>query len=172
MLRNHRSRIVASACRRTPRCLQLEDLESRRMLSASGFQTNYVAIPAASSGISGYTPAQIRAAYGFNNVAFNSIAGDGRGQTIAIIDAYNDPNIASDLATFDQAMGTAAPPSLKVVNQNGGTALPSTDPNGTAGWGVRSSGDRRIRPWERRSADSERGRSHGSVEQMASFRWV
>jgi subtilase family serine protease len=132
MLRNHRSRIVASACRRTPRCLQLEDLESRRMLSASGFQTNYVAIPAASSGISGYTPAQIRAAYGFNNVAFNSIAGDGRGQTIAIIDAYNDPNIASDLATFDQAMGTAAPPSLKVVNQNGGTALPSTDPS--QGW--------------------------------------
>ena len=46
------------------------------------------------------------------------------------------------------------------------------DANGTAGWGVRSSGDRRIRPWERRSADSERGRSHGSVEQMASFRWV
>jgi hypothetical protein len=49
---------------------------------------------------------------------------------------------------------------------------PTQATNGTVGWGLRSSGDRRIRLWERRSADSERGRSHGSVEQMASFRWV
>ena len=40
--------------------------------------------------------------------------------------------------------------------------------NGTAGWGVRSSGDRRIRPRERSSADNERRRSHGSVEQRPS----
>ena len=47
---------------------------------------------------SGYTPAQIQQAYGFNQVSNN-----GSGETIAIVDAYNDPNIQSDLATFDSA---------------------------------------------------------------------
>ena len=39
----------------------------------------------------GYTPAQIRAAYGINNVVFGTVTGDGTGQTIAIVDAYDDP---------------------------------------------------------------------------------
>lgn len=34
-----------------------------------------------------YTPAQIRSAYGINNLSW-----DGTGQTIAIVDAYNDPD--------------------------------------------------------------------------------
>ncbi len=80
----------------------------------------------------GYTAAQIRAAYGFSNVSFGSTAADGRGQTIAIIDAYNDPNITSDLAAFDSGMGLAAPPSFRVVNESGGASLPGTDPS--QGW--------------------------------------
>lgn len=89
-------------------------------------------VPLAGSTISGYTPAQIRAAYGFSNVSFGSTAADGRGQTIAIIDAYNDPNITSDLAAFDSALGISAPPSFKIVNESGGSALPGTDPQ--QGW--------------------------------------
>ncbi len=58
--------------------------------------------------------------------------GDGTGQTIAIIDAYNQPNITADLQTFDSMYGLAAPPSFKVVNQTGGTTLPTTD----QGWGL------------------------------------
>ena len=38
-------------------------------------------------------------AYGFNS-ASNA---NGAGQTIAVVVAYHDPNLASDLATFDQA---------------------------------------------------------------------
>jgi hypothetical protein len=47
-----------------------------------------------------YTPTQIKQAYGFNLVA-----NKGAGQTIYIIDAYNDPNIAKDLQTFDTTFG-------------------------------------------------------------------
>jgi subtilase family serine protease len=110
----------------------VESLEPRQLLSASRFTPDHFAIPHAGSTISGYTPAQIRAAYGFSNVTFGSTPADGRGQTIAIIDAYNDPNIASDLAAFDSALGIAAPPSFRVVNENGGTSLPGTDPS--QGW--------------------------------------
>jgi subtilase family serine protease len=45
--------------------------------------------------ISAYTPSMIRHAYGFD-----MIANQGAGQTIAVIDAYDDANIEGDLATF------------------------------------------------------------------------
>src|SRR5437763_12747115 len=48
-----------------------------------------------------FTPAQIQQAYGFNAIAFGISPGDGAGQTIAIIDAYDDPNIQADLNAFD-----------------------------------------------------------------------
>lgn len=48
----------------------------------------------------GYTPAQIRHAYGFDQ-----LPQDGAGQTIAIVDAYDDPNIVSDLNTFSTQFG-------------------------------------------------------------------
>jgi subtilase family serine protease len=82
---------------------------------------------ASSSGPTGLTPAQVKAAYGFSSVKFGSVVGNGAGQTIAIVDAYNDPNIKSDLGKFDQTFGLAAPPRFKIVNQNGGTTLPQSD---------------------------------------------
>ena len=71
---------------------------------------------------------------------FGSVAGDGTGQTIAIVDAYNQPSIASDLASFDSYYGLPAPPSFTVVNQNGATSpLP---PNaGSSNWGIEISLD-------------------------------
>ncbi len=88
----------------------------------------------------GYTPQQIRAAYGIEDIQFGSIAGDGSGQTIAIVDAYDDPGFVdstspsfstSDLAEFDQAFGLPDPPSFEKVNEFGGTTnLPGTDPAG------------------------------------------
>lgn len=58
----------------------------------------------------GLTPAQVRHAYGFDQVRFmlptgTQVAGTGWTTTIAIVDAYDDPNIVQDLATFDQAFG-------------------------------------------------------------------
>jgi subtilase family serine protease len=71
-----------------------------------------------------FDPAQIKQAYGFNDITFTTstgqtIVGNGAGQTIAIVDAYDDPNISSDLATFDRTMGIAAPPSFTVMKQSG-----------------------------------------------------
>jgi subtilase family serine protease len=66
----------------------------------------------------GDSPAQIRAAYGINNITFSggTVAGNGAGETIAIVDAYYDPNIAADLAVFDAQYGLSSPPSFTVDN--------------------------------------------------------
>jgi subtilase family serine protease len=75
------------------------------------------------------TPAQVRHAYGFDQIAFQvngrSIAGDGSGQTIAIIDAYDDPNIASDLHYFDRTFGLPDPPTFTKATPQG---VPRSDP--------------------------------------------
>jgi hypothetical protein len=80
-----------------------------------------------------FTPAQIRHAYGFDQVAFGSFRGDGSGQMIAIVDAYDDPRIASDLHTFDQTFGLADPTLTKATPQG----LPATN----AGWALEISLD-------------------------------
>ncbi len=64
--------------------------------------------------LSGLTPAQITAAYGLDSITFQTasgpVKGNGAGETIALIEAYHDPYIASDLATYDQAFNLPAPP--------------------------------------------------------------
>jgi len=112
---------------------RLECLETRRMLSAAGTVTVIkpsvnVLSPAAygySPNPGPVTPAQLDAAYGI------SPAANGAGQTIAIVDAYNDPNIQSDLAAFDRSYGLTTA-SLTVYNEYGGKSLPQTDP----GWSL------------------------------------
>jgi hypothetical protein len=90
-------------------------------------------VPLGSPGPTGYTPAQIRQAYGVDKIVLNGgTAGTGAGQTIAIVDAGNDPYIAHDLAAFDATLGLPRPPSLTVLNQSGGPLLPAPDPTG--GW--------------------------------------
>src|SRR5262249_7473241 len=58
----------------------------------------------------GFSPGQVTQAYGFNQITFGNgtITGDGSGQTIAIVDAYDQPNIAGDLTAFDSMYGLAA----------------------------------------------------------------
>jgi hypothetical protein len=133
--KNSRTRLAHS------RRLRLEPLETRALLSVSisgyavpdiAFHTNNLsATPMVTASPTGDTPAQIRLAYGFNKITFNNgtVAGDGSGTTIAIVDAYDDPNIANDLHQFDLTFGLSDPAFTK-VNQNGGTAAPKAD----SGW--------------------------------------
>jgi hypothetical protein len=113
--------------------LLVEMLESRDLLS--GLHTNFVLLPHGgakpfgSPGPTGTTPAQIRHAYGFDQISFNGTAGDGSGTTIAIVDAFDDPNIANDLHQFDLKFGLPDPTFTK-VNQNGGTSMPAAN----SGW--------------------------------------
>ena len=117
--------------------LQLEQLESRDLLSLTAYPTfirfdgGGSAVPFGSPGPVGYSPAQIQHAYGFDKITFNNgtVLGDGTGTTIAIVDAYNDPNIASDLHKFDLAFGLPDPVFNK-YDQNGGNHYPAA----SSGW--------------------------------------
>jgi len=120
-------------------------LESRQLLSTNATSTpnlsqitarqNLVVLPQVVSGPPGYTPQQIQNAYGIDQITFSGgkVAGNGAGQTIAIVDAYNDPNISSDLAAFDKQYGLSAPASFTVDN------LGATTTN--SGWALETSLD-------------------------------
>jgi hypothetical protein len=80
----------------------------------------------------GLTPRQIATAYGYDPT------GGGAGQTVAIVDAFDDPKIEADLATFDSQYAlpacTEANGCLERVGQAGSrAALPATD---TSGWSL------------------------------------
>jgi len=77
-----------------------------------------------------YGPAQFRGAYNLPSTSAGS------GQTIGIVDAYDDPNIESDLAVYSNQFGlpscTTANGCFKKVNQTGGTQYPAKN----AGWAL------------------------------------
>ena len=88
-----------------------------------------------------FSPQQIQAAYGIN-----LISQDGAGQTIAIIDAYDDPDLVSssnaaayatsDLHNFDAYYGLPdfggpGGPTFTKLDENGGTNYPGTEPSGS-----------------------------------------
>jgi len=73
----------------------------------------------------GYGPSQLQSAYNLTSAS----AADGAGRTVALVDAYNDPTAASDLAEYRSAAGLPVVPSFEQVNQEGATSpLPSTAP--------------------------------------------
>jgi subtilase family serine protease len=85
--------------------------------------------------------------YGVNAVMFDTLKGDGSGQTIAIVDAYDDPALVSstspnfansDLARFDQYFGLPNLPSFTKMSETGST---TTLPTADAGWAVEESLD-------------------------------
>jgi hypothetical protein len=134
----------------------LEELESRELLTAGLIHPDFIIEshggagstltpfgpprPNGGPGGYGYTPAQIAHAYGIDQVSFGNgtIPANGAGTTIAIVDAYDQPNIVSDLHQFDQAFGLPDPPSFTKLDENGGTNYPPPDPGG---WGVEISLD-------------------------------
>ncbi|WP_407638943.1 putative Ig domain-containing protein [Actinacidiphila yeochonensis] len=75
---------------------------------------------------SGYGPTDLKSAY--------NLPTGGSGQTVAIVDAQDDPNAESDLASYRSQYGLAACTTangcFKKVNQSGGTSYPSAD----SGW--------------------------------------
>src|SRR5438552_380289 len=75
----------------------------------------------------GLTPSDLQAAYKLPS------ARAGKGQTIAIIDAYDDPNAEKDLAVYRATFGlpacTTANGCFKKVGQNGGKNYPGANGN-------------------------------------------
>ncbi|MGW7673787.1 S53 family peptidase, partial [Streptomyces sp. NPDC054775] len=77
----------------------------------------------------GYSPADLREAYGLP-------ADGGAGATIAVVDAYDDPDAETDLAVYRRQYGLPACTSdngcFRKVDEHGGTAFPAAD-DGWAG---------------------------------------
>jgi hypothetical protein len=106
---------------------------------ASLRRTDIAAVPAMEPGtaadgvgtplaaVSGYGPTSLRSAY-------NLPSSGGSGRTMAIVDAYDLPTAASDLAVYRAQFGlpacTVASGCFRKVDQLGGTSYPSYD----AGW--------------------------------------
>lgn len=91
---------------------------------------------------SGYAPGDLIAAYNWGSVATPS-ADAGAGETIALVDAYDDPNAASDLTTFSNQFGLptsstiSCPFSFTKVSQSGTSSYPSKN----SGWALEESLD-------------------------------
>ena len=93
----------------------------------------------------GYGPSDLQAAYNLTGAAKKN----GNGALIAIVDAYDDPLIESDLAVYRKMYGlspcTTANGCFKKVNQNGRSGplptLPPADIPGESGWTIETALD-------------------------------
>ena len=124
----------------------LESLETRQLLSAAAAALNQVmAQPSVAANPtpllsslypSGLSPTEVRQAYGINQITFQNgtIVGNGAGQTIALVVAYNDPNIGSDLKAVRPRVRTGEPPSFTKYVESGSTQTNS-------GWSLETSLD-------------------------------
>jgi len=116
--RSHR--VCSTVAINTARCSAIQ-LDSMNTSTSSEVTPN-------ASAPSGFNPSDLQSAYNLPS----STAGSG--QTVAIVDAYNDPNAESDLAVYRSQFGLAACTTangcFKKVNQSGGTSYPS----GNTGW--------------------------------------
>jgi hypothetical protein len=85
----------------------------------------------------GLNPPQVRGAYGFDQFLYpGNAAANGTGETIAIVDAYDDPTAVSDLTAFDQQFGLADPTFTKVGINALGSASTTTFPSANADWSI------------------------------------
>jgi hypothetical protein len=135
------------------RCLTIESLEARTLLSAAPFAA--IGIEPASPKDVSADPIfvnGIRGAYGLGSytasvltggISFDGVPGDGRGQTIAIVDAYDYPTALYDVNKFSANFGlpqfnTSGGPTFQKLTQTGQPVSTSpsspnyvaTDPNG------------------------------------------
>jgi subtilase family serine protease len=118
LFRSHH--VCSAAAINTARCSAIQ-LDSSTSTTSSAEVTPNASAP------SGFNPSDLQSAYKL------STAG-GSGQTVAIVDAYDDPKAESDLAVYRSQFGlsacTTANGCFKKVNQSGGTSYPSAN----TGW--------------------------------------
>jgi subtilase family serine protease len=93
----------------------------------------------ASAGIPCYAPSQLQTAYNLKSLYRNHL--DGRGRTIAVVDAFGSPTARADLRRFDRDFGLPAPPRFDIIQPAGRVpAFDPTDPD-MAGWAEETSLD-------------------------------
>ncbi len=124
------SRAALSTARLNPEQL-------RSSIAATAEDSDRVSAAATGTTAKVYTPAQIRAAYGFptlptitSGLTAAAAANLGAGQTIYIVDAYHHPNIAKDLAAFNAKFGL---PTCTTTVLTATSKLPLVTPSPTSG---------------------------------------
>lgn len=146
----HRAQAAAGVGTRGLTLAGLDDALRPRAMAAG---TGEAAPMATTTTVTTYTPTQIRAAYGLPALAGATPAQLGAGQTIYIVNAKHDPNIAAELAAFNTKFGLpgcttrtlaanaalplAAAPATScelVVAYSAGANLTATAPAYDSGW--------------------------------------
>lgn len=141
LIRPHAQYVPATQAAMSSRRLTVESLLTARRMQARSVQPlnadGSVTPMASSTVVSTYTPAQIRAAYGLpalpaagTALTAAQAAQLGAGQTIYLVDAYHDPNVAAELNAFNQKFGL---PSCTSRTLTTSTALPLPAPAATDG---------------------------------------
>ncbi|MFJ9930846.1 hypothetical protein SAMN04490357_4246 [Streptomyces misionensis] len=102
-----------------------------KQAAVKGVAPRTISPNATASSPTGYGPSDIQSAYGLASAASSK----GSGETVAIVDAYDDPNAAADLNTYRSYYGlpacTTANGCFTKVGQTGSTtSLPTAD----SGW--------------------------------------
>ncbi|WP_031098854.1 MULTISPECIES: S53 family peptidase [unclassified Streptomyces] len=129
----HKGELACHSFRVTGGVTAFEKAQARRTGT-----TARITPEAAAASPTGYGPSDLQDAYGLTSAA----ASNGSGETIAIVDAYDDPHAEADLAKYRSTYGlpscTTANGCFKKVGQTGSTtSLPTAD----SGWAEEESLD-------------------------------
>lgn len=95
---------------------------AKRAYSATAVRTvktEWKPRPSSNNNFTGYTPAQLRTAYGIDG-----ISGTGAGETIALVECYGDLNLESDLSTFSKKFNL---PDASLTVEKTGTLKDASD---------------------------------------------
>jgi subtilase family serine protease len=130
---SHVTRLHPSAAHAAPAPFATPELTRAQLITPNKGGGGGTGSPPASA----LTPAQTRHIY-----AFDQIANLGQGQKIAIVDAYDDPNIFGDADVFDRQFMTTLGGSTSYYTQYGASTTWLTKayasgsrPPGSVGWG-------------------------------------
>lgn len=156
----HQQSINAATLPLAERAITISDIQKRIQVQRESYITaGMTPPPAVNAAVATYTPAQVRAAYGLPAIPSGSYtaaqaASLGAKQTIYVVDAMHNPNIAAELNAFNQKFGLpvcttkavavnsplplAAPSAnacdLSIVYSNTAGAMTATAPAYDAGW--------------------------------------
>jgi subtilase family serine protease len=82
--------------------------------------------------VCGYTPAQIRQAYGVSGLV--NVGDNGTGQTVAVIDAYSSPTLLSDAQNYARLNDPTHPLATSQFSEMGGRTFNNKSACDASGW--------------------------------------
>jgi subtilase family serine protease len=132
------SQLPAGERRVCPVSAGVGQMECQSVFRLAGRNRSAPAFVSAAAAVPGFGPSSLRRAYGLTGASIRK----GRNETVAIVDAFRDPDAASNLASyrsyFHLGSCTTSSGCLRIVNQAGKS---SPLPRANSGWAVEESLD-------------------------------